>query len=173
MAVDSTDIDVGRMGGQMGDERLGSQGVPVPPRVARRLCVRPGDRCDMSFETLPDGWTVWHQESGGRAILAYRPDVFDTEAFPAPCLPTIYLSPGSPRRRPGARQSDGWTVTLYLEPEVDARVEGVDTRETAVETALELARAFAAGDVDYRAAYQVPREAYFDRLDELVGSDES
>jgi hypothetical protein len=123
----------------------------------------------MSFENLPDGWTLWNEEAGGRAILAYRPDVFDADTFPAACLPTIYVSPGSPRRRPGARTDDGWTVTLYLEPEVDARVEAVDTREAGVAVALDLARAFAAGEIDYRAAYQVPRADYFDRLDELVG----
>ncbi|WP_248896069.1 DUF5820 family protein [Haloplanus halobius] len=123
----------------------------------------------MSLESLPDGWTVWHEEPAGRAILAYRPDVFDTAAFPAACMPTIYLSPGKPGRRPSAREADGWTITLFLEPEVDARVESCETREKAVETALDLARAFATGDIDYRAAYQVPREAYLDRLDELVG----
>jgi hypothetical protein len=123
----------------------------------------------VTFESLPAGWTVWHEENGGRAILAYRPDVFDTESFPAPCLPTIYLSPGSPRRRPGQRTTDEWTVTLYLEPDVEARVETVSTREEAVATAREFARAFAAGDVDYRDAYQVPRDAYLDRLDALLG----
>lgn len=123
----------------------------------------------MSFDTLPDGWTVWHEESDGRAVLAYRPDVFDTEAYPAPCLPTIYLSPGSPRRRPGARRDEAWTVTLFLEPEVDARVETRETRAAAVETAIDMAGAFADGEVDHRAVYQVPREAYCDRLDELVG----
>ncbi|WP_251343087.1 DUF5820 family protein [Haloplanus halophilus] len=123
----------------------------------------------MTFESLPDGWTVWHEEPGGRAILAYRPDVFDTDAFPAPCLPTVYLSPGSPRRRPGAGGDEGWTITLYLEPEIEARTGTADSRDDAVETAVEFARAFAAGDVDYREAYQVPREAYFDRLDDLLG----
>lgn len=123
----------------------------------------------MDSDDLPDGWTVWHEEPGGRAILAYRPDVFDTDAFPAACLPTIYLSPGSPRRRPGARRDGGWTVTLYLEPEIDARVETAETREAGADRALDLARAFAAGEIDYRAVYQVPREGYFARLDELVG----
>lgn len=123
----------------------------------------------MGFDDLPDGWTVWHEESGGRAILAYRPDVFDTEAFPAPCMPTIYLSPGAPRRRPEARLADGWTITLYLEPEIEVRVETADSRERGVDITLDFARAFAAGEVDYRAAYQVPREDYFARLDELVG----
>jgi hypothetical protein len=60
-------------------------------------------------------------------------------------------------------------MALFLEPEVDARVETADSREAGVEIALDLARAFAAGEVDYRGAYQVPREDYFDRLDELVG----
>jgi len=123
----------------------------------------------MAFDDPPDGWTVWHEESGGRAILAYRPDVFDTEAFPAACLPTIYVSPGSPRRRPGARRDDGWTITLYLEPEVEVRVETADTRTAGVEAALDLATAFAAGEIDYRDAYQVPRETYLDHLDGLVG----
>lgn len=118
---------------------------------------------------LPEGWTLWHEEPNGRTILAYRPDVFDGAGFPAACLPTIYLSPGSPRRRPEARSDDGWTVTLYLEPEVEAAVEAHDGREAAVEAARTLARRFAAGDVDYRGQYQVPREAYFDRLDELTG----
>jgi hypothetical protein len=123
----------------------------------------------MGFDDLPAGWTVWHEEPDGRAILAYRPDVFDTEAFPAPCLPTIYLSPGSPRRRPGPRQGDGWTVTLFLEPAVDVRVETADTRDAGVDATLCIADAFATGGIDYRGAYQVPREDYLRRLDELVG----
>jgi hypothetical protein len=123
----------------------------------------------VTLDSLPEGWTVWHEETEGRAILAYRPDVFDTDSFPAPCLPTIYLSPGSPRRRPGSGGDDGWTVTLYLEPEIEARVDTAAGRSDAVATAVEFARAFVAGDVDYRDAYQVPREAYFERLDELLG----
>ncbi|MFB6103244.1 MAG: DUF5820 family protein [Haloplanus sp.] len=123
----------------------------------------------MEFDDLPDGWTVWNEESGGRVVLAYRPDVFDTAAFPAACLPTIYLSPGSPRRPPGARDTDVWSVTLFLEPAVEARVETRDTRDAGVAAARDIARAFAAGDIDYRAAYQIPREDYLDRLDELLG----
>jgi hypothetical protein len=123
----------------------------------------------MSFDALAEGWTVWHEESGGRAILAYRPDVFDTESFPPPCLPTIYLSPGSPRRRPGPADTDEWTVTLSLEPDVEVCVQTVATRETGVSTATDVARAFVAGEIDYRDAYQVPRPAYLDRLDELLG----
>ncbi|MFB6108110.1 MAG: DUF5820 family protein [Haloplanus sp.] len=120
-------------------------------------------------DALPPGWTLWHAEPEGRSILAYRPDVFDAETFPAPCLPTVYLSPGSPRRRPEARTDDGWTVTLYLEPEVEAAVERYDERDAATEGAVALARRFADGGVDYRTCYQVPRETYLDRLDELTG----
>jgi hypothetical protein len=127
----------------------------------------------MSLPDPPDGWTVWNAADGGRVILAYRPDVFDTEAFPPPCLPTIYLSPGPPRRRPGMRASDAddWTATLFLEPDIEVRVEERDSREAGVDAAFDLARAFSRGEVDYRAAYQLPREAYLDRLDALTGRD--
>ena len=123
----------------------------------------------MSFEALPETWTVWNEEVGGRVVLVYRPDVFDADAFPAPCLPTLTLSPGAPNRPPGVRDADVWSVALRLEPNVEARVETHESRAAGVEAAIDLADAFAAGEVDYRAAYQVPREAYLDRLDELVG----
>ncbi|MFC6989120.1 DUF5820 family protein [Haloplanus sp. GCM10025708] len=124
----------------------------------------------MSFDALPEGWTVWNEDPDGRSILAYRPDVFDSQAFPAPCLPTIYVTNGSPRQRPGARREPSeWSVTLFLEPDVDRSVATYDSREAAVEAATELAERFADGDVDYRGLYQVPREAYLDRLDELTG----
>lgn len=123
----------------------------------------------MSFDSLPEGWIVWHEQAGGRVVLAYRPDVFDAEAFPAPCLPTLTLSPGASRRPPGVRDADVWSVTLRLEPDVEARVAERETRAAGVETAVELARAFAAGDVDYRGAYRIPRDAYLDRLDGLIG----
>jgi hypothetical protein len=125
----------------------------------------------MSYESLPDGWSVWNDEPGGRSILAYRPDVFDTEAFPAECMPTIFVSNRSRANRPGAshRRTDTWHVTLYLEPEVEVAVDAFDSREDAVAGATDLARRFADGDVDYRASYQVPREDYFARLDELTG----
>ena len=125
----------------------------------------------MSYDSLPSGWSVWNDEPEGRSILAYRPDVFDTESFPAECMPTIFVSNRSRANRPGAshRRTDTWHVTLYLEPEVEGEVETFDSRETAVEGATRLARRFAAGEVDYRDLYQVPREEYFARLDELTG----
>jgi hypothetical protein len=122
----------------------------------------------------PGGWATWTDEDDGRLILAFRPDVFDAERYPAACLPTVHVSNGPTRRRPGARgrPSDRWHVTLRLEPEVRVgdRTEH-DSREAAREAARDVARRFDAGEVDYRAAYQVldGRRAYLDRLDELTG----
>lgn len=125
----------------------------------------------MSFDALAEGWTVWNDEPEGRAILAYRPDVFDTEQFPAACMPTIFVSNGSRARRPGAAQirTGTWHVTLFLEPEIEAETERYDSRDAAVEGAVAYAVRFAKGDVDYRSLYQVPREEYFAKLDELTG----
>ena len=122
----------------------------------------------MDETLLPTGWQCWHEERD-RVILAYRPDVFDSKAFPAPCLPTIYVTSGTPRRRPGGNSTDGWQVTLFLEPEIEAVSESYADRAAAIDGAIDHAEEFAAGEIDYRALYQVPREAYFDRLDELVG----
>ena len=124
----------------------------------------------MSFEALPDGWRVWNEEPSGRAILVYRPDVFDGDDLPAECLPTIYLTNGARNARPGSGQyaTDEWHVVLFLEPEVEAVSETRESREAGAAAAVDVAARFAAGDVDYRAAYQVPREAYFERLDELI-----
>lgn len=126
----------------------------------------------MSFEALPEGWEVWNEEPEGRTILVFRPDVFNEERFPAECLPTIYLTNGSRRQRPGAGQyaTDEWHVVLFLEPEIEAVSETYDERPVAVDAAVDVATRFADGDVDYRAAYQVPRETYFERLDELTES---
>lgn len=121
----------------------------------------------------PAGWTVWNEEPGGRLILVFRPDVFDTEAFDPACLPTLSVGPGaSPDAPPERRAASGsWYVALYLEPEVRVRDSDAahDDREAAVEGALEIAERFAAGAIDYRAAYRRPREAYLDRLDALTG----
>ena len=125
----------------------------------------------MDETSLPAGWQCWHEERD-RVILAYRPDVFDSKAFPAPCLPTIYVTSGSPRRRPGGTDTNTWQVTLFLEPEIEAVSEQYDDRAAAIDGAIEHAERFAGGEIDYRALYQVPREAYFDRLDELTDSEE-
>jgi hypothetical protein len=124
----------------------------------------------MGFESLAEGWELW-TESEEKAVLVYRPDVFDGDAFPAPCMPTIYVTKGKRRRKPGrdVRPGDPWYVTLFLEPEVNGDEESFDTREDAVAAAREVAQRFADGDIDYRSLYQVPRETYFERLDELTG----
>src|SRR5699024_1272179 len=72
------------------------------------------------FDSLSAEWTVWNR-SEARCVLVYRPDVFDADAFPAPCLPTIYLTHGRRSRRPGPRRAPGtegaWYVSLFFEPE--------------------------------------------------------
>ncbi|MFB6299061.1 MAG: DUF5820 family protein [Halobacteriales archaeon] len=123
--------------------------------------------------SLPEGWVVWSEEPDARIILAFRPDVFDSSTFPPACLPTITVAPGSsPNQRPGHhRHAESWYVALYLEP--DVRVRSVDVtvedRNTAIDRAVSIADRFVAGDIDYRAAYQQPRDAYLEKLDGLTG----
>jgi len=125
----------------------------------------------MALDALGSAWVVWNEEDA-RIVLAYRPDVFDGEELPAPCMPTIYVTRGRRDRRPGGeRVGADWFVTLYLEPDVDCGTERYERREEAVDAAVDLAEAFATGQIDYRGEYQVPREDYFDRLDELTGRD--
>lgn len=129
----------------------------------------------MDSDSLPGGWEVWNEEPEGRVILAYRPDVFDTQSFPAACLPTISVAPGSSPDQPPERRarSNTWHVALYLEPMVRVRdVErSFESRSDAVAEAIETARRFAAGSIDYHRVYQVPRDAYVAKLDELTGRD--
>lgn len=121
---------------------------------------------------LGDGWQVWNAEDT-RVILAYRPDVFNGSEFPAPCLPTVYVTRGRRNRRPEGNRNlppnAPWMVTLYLEPEVKRDPDAYDTFSAALEGAEELTRRFADGELDYRGLYQVPRERYFEKLDELTG----
>jgi hypothetical protein len=128
----------------------------------------------MGLEELPESWVVWTQEPEGRAILAYRPDVFDADEFPAACLPTIYVTNGSRNARPGAGQlqTEEWHATLFAEPEIELVTETRESRTKAIDVALEIAERFANGEVDYRGAYQVPREAYVAELDRLTGQAE-
>jgi hypothetical protein len=125
----------------------------------------------MTLDRLPEGWVVWSDEAT-KIVLSFRPDVFDTAAFPPPCLPTIYVTKGRRSRRPGRNDpepEDPWYVTLYLEPEVERPAERYDSRDGATAGAAEVARRFAEGEVDYRGLYQVPRPEYLDKLDELTG----
>ena len=125
----------------------------------------------MTFENLPESWTVWSDETM-RTVLAYRPDVFDSTAFPAACLPTIYITKGRRGRRPGRptpNPDDPWFVTLYLEPDVSDTEREFESRQAARDGAVALAIQFAEGDIDHRGLYQVPRPDYFEKLDELTG----
>ena len=127
----------------------------------------------MDLDGLSEDWTVWNKTET-ELVLAYRPDIFDSEQFPAPCLPTIYLTRGKRTRRPGAdRTGEDWYVRLYLEPEVDRDADTAPDRDDAVEQAVDLANRFADGDIDYRGLYQLPREAYLDELDSLTGEPEA
>ncbi len=123
----------------------------------------------VSDDAPPGGWTTWNEEPDGPVVFAYRPDVFDAERFPAACLPTVHVSNAS--RRPGARASGRWYAALRIEPEVRVERSTHDSRAAALAAAGDLARAFDAGEVDYRGAYQVldGRRAYLDRLDDLTG----
>ena len=125
------------------------------------------------YDDLPEDWVVWNDEPDGRSVLAFRPDVFDSQAFPPECLPTIYLTRGRPSRRPShadpIESGENWYVTLYLEPDVNRSADEYEARDEAVAGAVDLARRFADGQIDYRDLYQVPRETYFEKLDELTG----
>jgi hypothetical protein len=127
----------------------------------------------MSLEDLPSGWEVWNEEPGGQVILAYRPDVFDTRSFHPACMPTIAIDRGvGPNQAPERRlRSESWYVAFYLEPLVRVRRcdEVFESRDGALEGATEVAGRFAAGEIDYREAYQVPRDDYLTELDALVG----
>ena len=126
------------------------------------------------FADLDSAWQVWSEERH-RVVLVYRPDVFDSQAFPAPCLPTIFLTKGRRNRRPGdqrPRPDEPWYATLSLEPEVTDERATFESHEAAIEGVQSLAAEFAAGDVDYRSLYQVPRAEYLDKLDELTGREQ-
>ena len=125
-----------------------------------------------SDATLGSGWTVWNAEDD-RAILAYRPGIFDGSSFPAPCLPTIYVTRGRLNRRPEGNRNlppgAPWIVTLRMEPDVERQPDAYDERKDAIEGAIRLTRQFSAGEIGYRSLYQQPRDGYLDRLDELTG----
>lgn len=129
----------------------------------------------MDGESLAAGWEVWNEEAGGRVILAFRPDVFDTHAYPAACLPTVTVAPGATPDAPPERRYDSgqWHVALYLEPDVRAREvdAAFSSREAAIDAARDITAQFSAGEIDYRASYQVPRDAYLDALDGLIHAD--
>jgi hypothetical protein len=54
--------------------------------------------------TADSGLVSTDSTRGWRSVLAFHPDVFNTKDFHAPCLPTIYVTNGSRKRRPSASQ---------------------------------------------------------------------
>ncbi len=125
----------------------------------------------MALDGLADGWELWNEEQQ-KIVLTFRPDVFNSDDFPAPCLPTIHITKGKRGRRPGRKNpspDEPWYVTLYLEPDVTHDEQSYDSRDEALDGGRELAEQFSAGEIAYRSLYQVPRPAYLDRLDELTG----
>ena len=101
--------------------------------------------------------------------------MFDGSEFPAPCLPTLYVTRGRRNRRPEGNRNlppdAPWMVTLFLEPEVNRPPDAYDSLSAALAAAEELTRRFAAGEVEYRDLYQVPRDRYLAELDALTGRD--
>lgn len=126
----------------------------------------------MEEDELPPGWVVWSREDGGRLVLAYRPDVFDGEQYPAECLPTIFLTRAGrrdPRVRGRTQDADRpWLVECRLEPAVTIVEHRVESRAAAIEAARRTADEFTRGQIDYRAAYQEPRPSYFAALDRCL-----
>lgn len=120
-------------------------------------------------DDLPDAWDVWSAEPHGRVVLAFRPDMFDAERFPEPCLPTIYISPERDRRTlPADATTRRWRVELRLEPDVLIADRRSDDWNGAVVAATDLARAFLAGEFSLRTAYHDPPAAYLDALEDLI-----
>ncbi|TKR28251.1 DUF5820 family protein [Natronomonas salsuginis] len=121
--------------------------------------------------TLGTGWQVWNADDE-RAVLAYRPDVFDGSTFPAPCLPTVYVSRGRLTRRPEGNRNlppdAPWLVRLRLEPDVERAPDAYESRGDAIEGTERLTHRFSTGEIDYRSLYEVPRESYLDALDALL-----
>lgn len=130
----------------------------------------------MAVEGVAEGWTVWDHEPDDRLILVFRPDIFDGDAFPAACLPTIYVREGerdlrllSPDPAPGTE--DTWRVQLFLEPAVGETFGTFDSWDDAVDGAVDVAGRFCAGELDLHGMYLDPREAYLARLDALLDQD--
>lgn len=128
----------------------------------------------MNEGALPAGWELWNDEALGPIVLVFRPDVFDGDRYPDECLPTIYVSRArDPRQPPRFHGTSAWQVELRLEPTVPLSTRRVTDREEAREAAIELATSFTGGELDYRAAYQVPREEYLAALDTLIEAEDS
>ncbi len=126
----------------------------------------------MSDRDPPPGWEIWHDRPDGPLVLTYRPDVFDTQAFPAACLPTVTVKPERTRGhrgRPGdPDRADRWVAELMLEPDVQLARRHAPDRADACEAGHALAQAFVDGAFDLAAAYADPPMPYLERLESLL-----
>lgn len=123
-----------------------------------------------------EGWSQWHEGTDGILVLTFRPDVFDGEQFPEPCLPTITVKRArdrGPKGRPRQRPGSSWSVTFHLEPAVELRRALTDDRSEAIDRAQEWAKSFSADQLDYRDAYLEPRPEYLEALDTVIQSEQS
>ena len=143
--------------------------TPTPTRL---YDLDPRIQVEMPSPDLPDGWVRWHDGPDGVLIATYRPDVFDGTRFPAACLPTLSVKPKRDRGRRGRPTRAGreaeWTTELILEPDVVVDRTDHRDRDGAVAEAYRLAQAFVNGHLEYRAAYDVPRDRYLAQLDGLL-----
>lgn len=118
---------------------------------------------------LPDGWVVWSEDDG--LVVCYRPDIFNGDDYPRPCLPLVTVTEAD-RGTAGGR--DGWRVTFHVEADVPARrlrnfVAGYDE---AVDYVVEIARGFNEGVHDPAEFYAEGdvRDEYVARLREETGN---
>lgn len=129
----------------------------------------------MDERELPRGWTTWHGGVDDILVLTFRPDIFDGSAYPAPCLPTLAVKPERSRGRRGrprsSRSGGTWCAELTIEPNVTLGRRTAPDRATAIDRGIELAEQFVCGSIDLREAYPEPREAYLEKVEELVGNE--
>jgi hypothetical protein len=112
---------------------------------------------------LPDGWVVWSEDDG--LVVCYKPEVFDGDEYPRPCLPLMTATKAD-RGTVGGRE--GWRVTFHVEADVPAHslrktVAGYDE---AVDYVVKTAAKFNAGEYDPAEFYAEgdAREDYVARL---------
>lgn len=117
--------------------------------------------------SLPEGWVLWSDEDG--LVVCYRPDVFDGESYPRPCLPTMTVSEADVGTVGGR---EGWRVTFYVEADVPARgLESVFVDyDEAIDYVVETGQRFVEGDLDLRGFYADGdvREEYVQRLENMT-----
>lgn len=125
---------------------------------------------------LPTGWTVWHARPDDILVLTYRPDVFDADAFPPQCVPTLTVKPertrGGRGRPRDPRRASSWVAELRLEPDVPLARRVAPDRGAAIDEGVALTEQFVAGEIDFVATYPDPHRPYLERLQELVETQE-